>query len=310
MAAFLKRKWDAFWYEPSSATSLAICRVLFFAAFLLYFLRVDHRELADLPPGIWTPLWPLGLGLSVPSAAALDVLQWLWRVCMLSACLGLATRWSTAGSFILGTYLIALPQHLAKLNHSDAIVVFGLATMTLARCGDELSVDAWLRRRRANSISPPLASGEYTWPVRTMWLVFVLIYFSAGVTKLRTSGIGWATSDHLANLLMLAPLTRPAVTTVGQQIGTSHLLSSFLAGTALLIELSAPLALVNRTARTIVISALFTMQLSIRLLMGPGFTEFFVCGLFWVPWDAVIERMKLFAAARHFSNWAPLPAKR
>jgi hypothetical protein len=123
-----------------------------------------------------------------------------------------------------------------------------------------------------------------------MWVVFVTIYFAAGVTKLATSGLAWITSDNLANLLMLAPVTGSPLTLLGQAIGRHRVLSSALAALSVVIELSMPLVLVSQRARRILIPSVFAMQFSIRALMGPGFTEFFVCGLFWIPWEIVVER--------------------
>ena len=201
---------------------------------------------------------------------------------MLAACLGAATRISTAVAFALGTFLLGLTENLARINHSDAIVVFGLAVMACARCSDALSIDAWTGRVRASLDGE--RQGDYTWPVRAMWLVFVLIYFGAGMTKLITTGTAWVTSDAQANLLMFGPVVGSPLTRLGQEIGRHATVSSVLAGITLLLELSAPLALFARAARLTLIPALFLMQLSIRVLLGPGFTEFFVCSIFWIPW--------------------------
>jgi vitamin K-dependent gamma-carboxylase-like protein len=288
MRASLAGRWDEFWFEPTPAIGLAICRVLFYGAFFAYFLRIDYTELAALPTSFWQPMWPFrSLGPGVPSAAVLNLLQWIWRASLVASCLGFATRWSTAAAFALGLYLIGLTENVSKINHSDAIVVWGLAVMALSRCADALSVDAWLGRtaRRADN-----ETGDYTWPVRVMWLVFVTIYFSAGITKLTTSGLAWVTSDHLSNLLVFGPVTGAPLTRLGQELGRHQRLSSLAAGLALTLELSMPLALVSRHARQILVPCLFVMQFFIRALLGPGFTEFFICGLFWIPWSAIVER--------------------
>ena len=170
MRVAVRSRWDAFWFEPSTPTGLAICRVLFFGAFLLYFLRIDYRELGDVPPHAWRAVWPFAqLGISLPSVATLNVMQWLWRGSMFAACIGFAWRWASLAAFILGLYLVGLPENVASINHSDAIVVLGLGVMALSRAADGLSVDTLLERT-ANRATK---SGEYTWPIRAMWVVFV-----------------------------------------------------------------------------------------------------------------------------------------
>jgi len=288
MRRSVRNRWEAFWFEASAPIGLATCRVLFFGAFLLYYLRISYAELETMPPHAWQAIWPFApLGLGLPSASTLNMLQWVWLVSLFAACIGLAWRIASLVAFALGLYLIGLSENVARINHSDAIVVFGLAVMALSRAADTFSVDA-LRGRASKH--PPGPSGEYTWPIRAMWVVMTTIYFAAGITKLMTSGAAWVTSANLSNLLMLGPVTRAPLTWLGQEIGRHAALSSGLAALALTIELSLPLALVSTAARLILVPALFIMQACIRALMGPGFTEFFICGLFWVPWGVVAER--------------------
>jgi hypothetical protein len=290
MRASVRNLWNRYWFEPAPPIGLAICRALFFGAFLLYYLRINYTELADLPPHSWHAVWPFDLvGIRFPSPLTLNVLQWLWSASLLGACVGVAYRWTSLAAFALGLYLIGLTENVARINHSDAIVVFGLAIMALSRAADTFSVDALLGRISSNRLDE---SGEYTWPIRAMWLVIVTIYFASGVTKLMTSGLAWITSDHLSNLLMLAPVNQSPLTLVGQELGRHRALSTTLATLTLIIELAAPLALVSRRARRIVVPALYAMQLGIRVLMGPGFTEFFVCGLFWIPWSRVHTHLR------------------
>src|SRR4029453_7919003 len=234
MRVSVRSRWDEFWFEPSAAIGLATCRVLFFGAFLLYFLRIDYTELGTVPPYSWRAVWPFApLGLTLPSAATLNVLQWLWRASLLAACLGVAWRLASVTAFVLGLYLIGLPENVARINHSDAIVVFGLAIMALSRAADAFSIDALFGRTAENASG---VSGEYTWPIRAMWVVMVTIYFAAGVTKLATSVLAWITTDNLSNLLMLGPVTGSPLTLLGQVIGRYRMLSSGLAALAFTIE--------------------------------------------------------------------------
>ncbi len=241
--------------------------MLFFGAFLLYFLRIDYRELGDVPPHAWRAVWPFAqLGISLPSVATLNVLQWLWRGSMFAACIGFAWRWASLAAFILGLYLVGLPENVASINHSDAIVVLGLGVMALSRAADALSVDTLLER----TANPATKSGEYTWPIRAMWVVFVTIYFAAGVTKLATSGLAWITSDNLANLLMLGPVTGSPLTFLGQAIGRHRVLSSALAALSVVIELSMPLVLVSQRARRILVPCRLRHAVFHSSADGPG----------------------------------------
>ena len=52
--------------------------------------------------------------------------------------------------------------------------------------------------RRRQGVVNAAESGEYTWPLRAVWLTMSLIYFAAGIAKLRHSGLSWVTSDTLS----------------------------------------------------------------------------------------------------------------
>ena len=93
MRLSVRNRWEGFWFEPSAPIGLAICRVLFFGAFLLYYFRISYAELGNMPPHAWQAIWPFApLGLGPPSASALDILQWAWRVSLFAACIGVAWR--------------------------------------------------------------------------------------------------------------------------------------------------------------------------------------------------------------------------
>lgn len=285
MSVQLAKRWSTFWFAPASPLNLGVCRVLFYGALLVFYIRYDYSELAHLPPELWRPIsFFRTFGLEAPSGATILTFQWLWRATLLLSCLGVATRVCTAASFVLGIYLIALPHNFARASHTDAVVVLTLAVMAMSHCGDAFSVDSWRRRRRA-TVDAAQPSGEYTWPVRAVWLVICLAFFAAGVAKLRASGLAWITSDQFSNLMLLATVDHAALTTFGQVLGRYPRICSVLAGAAVVLEISAPLAVVSRRARLVIVPSLLAMLVGIRLLLGPSFIEFGICALFFVPWD-------------------------
>src|SRR5215203_1165569 len=197
-----------FWFEPVKPLNISLCRILFFGAFFLVYLDYDIADLTEVSDSVWTPVWIFQiLHLPVLSSSLLVVLQSVWKISLALSCIGLFTRVSTVSSFILGTYLIGLPMNFGKVGHNEGLLVFVLGIMALSRCGDSCSIDRLIwkaRRRNDTSRQRPQVSGEYTWPVRAVWLMFALIFFAAGVSKLRHSGLEWIFSDNMANLLLKA----------------------------------------------------------------------------------------------------------
>jgi predicted DCC family thiol-disulfide oxidoreductase YuxK len=303
LAVVLRDRWRRFWYAPSRAAELGACRLLFYLALVMLYGGRDFVAWTAVSDVFWQPI-PLfrTLVLGVLPPVAMAVAAALWKLSLLTSAAGLATRFSTAAAAVLGTYLLGLPHNFGKIHHSDAILVFGLWVLAFARSGDGWSLDSLIRAARRPQAALPKPSGEYTWPFRMMWLVMSLIFFAAGVSKLRHSGLAWITSNALAGHLLRTqdPISRPAGeawTDWGASIAATPWLSTLLGAGSLALELFFPLALFSRTARRIIPAAMFGVQIGISAVMGPDFTRFLICYLFWVPWERMGELLRRRAFA-------------
>jgi hypothetical protein len=233
------------------------------------------------------------LHLPVLPEAWLAVLQIIWKLSLFLSCIGLFTRVNTIVAFVGGLYLLGLPHNFGKTHHFDGIIVFSLIAMALAKCGDGFSVDQLIRKKNRNHHVPAAdvrISGEYTWPVRVIWLLLSIVFFSAGIAKITESGIEWMTSEHLQISLLqhryhLA--TNDPLVPWGEYLAQYSTLCKIVATGTILLELGYPLALFNRQARYILVPSIIGMLIGIRLLMGPSFYQFIICSLFWIPWDRI-----------------------
>jgi hypothetical protein len=265
--------------------------MLFFGSLFLFYLQRDFSVYAGVEDAFWRPIWLFSrFRLPVLSEDLLVIIQVLWKAALGLSCLGLFTRLSTVTSFLLGIYLLGLPHNFGKTDHSDAILVFVFGVMALSRCSDSLSVDRllWgLRHGKDSFARQPIMSGEYTWPVRVIWLVMTLIFFGAGMSKVRHSGIEWVTSDNMAILMLKSFYQNDPLTSWGLYIVQHRWLCSLLSAATIVFEVGYPLALFSRRARWIVVPAMASIQMGIRILMGISFRQFLICNLFWVPWDRV-----------------------
>lgn len=307
-------RWLRFWFAPARAFNLGMSRLLFFAGVLLMYLPDDVSAWGSVSPAYWMPM-PLfaALHLQPLDGTLLAVLQSLWRVSLALSAAGIFTRASMAISAALGLYVLGLPHNFGQTYHFDALLVIAMAVFALSRAGDAWSIDAWLRGRKDVA-----ASGEYTWPLRAIAVAMSLVFFAAGLAKLRYGGLAWITSNNMSILLTRAlyhvsdadPLTRG-----GLWIARHHVVASAVAASALTIELAFPLALVSRKARIILVPAAFAMLIGIRTLMGPTFGGFLVANVVWVPWEAVAlraeargwGRARRRAAAETSTSSSPLP---
>jgi hypothetical protein len=239
-----------------------------------------------------TPLFD-ALNLRPLSGAWLDVLAIACKVALFLATIGFATRSSSALAALLTFYLLGLQHNVGKIYYADAVIPLILLILAVARSGDRWSIDFLLRRAQATE----LGSGEYTWPIRLVWLLTAMIFFAAGVAKLTLGGVEWVLSDQLRDVLIgqhyrpLAPTS-----TIGLVLAEHDTVCVVLAGLLVALETLSPLALVSTHARAIILPGLVAFTLCLPVLFGFAFTEHFGLFAFWVPWDrlgtALSSRMR------------------
>jgi hypothetical protein len=276
---------------------LGVSRFLFYSGVFAMYATEDFSAWGAVSDAFWLPL-PLftALHLTPLSSDALAVLQLVWRLALASSAVGLFTRASTMVASVLGLYLLGLPHNFGQTYHFDALLVIAMCVLACSRCADAFAIDAWLR-------DDPGAerSGEYTWPIRAVCVAMSLVFFGAGLAKLRYGGPDWITSDNMSILLTRAlyhvsdadPLTR-----FGLWIAAHHWMASALAAAAVVTEVTFPLALFSSRARVVLVPAAAGMLLAIRLMMGPTFGGFLVANVFWVPWHAVAARVEKWVVTR------------
>ena len=295
---WVRRRWDAFWFEPESGLNLAATRIAFFGGLLAIYGLRDISLLGEASPVLWHPVsvfrW---LSVPPPGAEVIWAAQIVWRLALLCAALGIRTRLAAAIALAGGVFLLGLPQNYGAMRLDDAILVPALCVMAMARSGDRLSVDRWMATRRASAgrrSLPVRPSGEYTWPLRLVWVLMAMMYGGSGLAKLRMSGLGWLTSDHIARLLVEHQygVYPPPVTTWGLDIAASPWLYHGLAAGTLGLELAFPIALVSPAARCLIVPAAYLMHVGVRVLLGSNFLGLIVVYAFWVPWERVAAALR------------------
>lgn len=291
----LRERWVHFWFKPVDPLNLGLCRVLFFGVFFWFYSNESARDFSGVSADFWRPIWLFEtFNLPVFSVGVLAVFVVVWKVSMALSCIGLFTRLSTILAFVSGTYLLALPQNFGKSSHAHTIVVVVLGIMALSRCGDGFSVDRLIRKARQRNnpeVQRPLMSGEYTWPVRAAWLALALIYFAAGVSKLRNSGLDWIFSDNMATLLISRNYMmnqQGQLMDWGFYIAQYSWIPVLMAAATVVFEIGYPVALFSVRSRFVIIPTILLFHIGNGLLVGPKFYQYMICNvIFWIPWDRV-----------------------
>lgn len=168
------------------------------------------------------------------------------------------------GMLALGTYRGSWGQ----LLHFENLMVLYLLIVALAPSADAWSLDA---RRRGTGDRVPVESTAYGWPLALASLVLVTTYVIAGVAKLRYGGIDWVFGDTLRNHVAYAAArldllggTPTPLAGWGVRIDW---IWPWAAAVTILIELSAPVALLGGRVRSWWVIAAWLMHVGILAFM-------------------------------------------
>jgi uncharacterized membrane protein YphA (DoxX/SURF4 family) len=158
--------------------AVALLRLLAGPAVLLHlhpFLRGAlkgriYRDAFYEPYADWYPEVPRALYVALLVLAA---------VAALAMSIGLLTRLTTATTFVIVSYNLFLSTTHFHNNRAYLVIVLGL--LTVVPCGRELSLDAWIRRRRGRAALAPSAPA---WPLWLLRFECATIYAASGASKL------------------------------------------------------------------------------------------------------------------------------
>jgi hypothetical protein len=116
-------------------------------------------------PDLPRPLYGAVLAVGVVAAVAMSV--------------GFCTRLATGATLGVVAYNLFLSTTHFHSNRAYLLIV--VAALAVAPCGRELSVDAWLRRRRG---LPPLDLRAPAWPLWLLRFEAAVVYGASGLSKL------------------------------------------------------------------------------------------------------------------------------
>jgi hypothetical protein len=199
--------WRRYWFDDGGRIAIAIVRIAIAIAVLMVLANLREVDLG-VAPDHYRPLglWQV-LGQTQPPEGLVDLLRaiaWLATFAML---VGIGSRAATAVSLAASLALVWLYfsglYTVGRWSHGYNIVFLAHIAMLGARCGDALSLDALIRRRRG---LPPLdVVRGYQWSLRLVQLAVALVFVGACLYKLASGHftLAWATSDNLRNQLLV-----------------------------------------------------------------------------------------------------------
>jgi hypothetical protein len=277
----VRRLWERLWFEPARPLGLGVTRAVIFVGALWLYRRSDYAAYASVSPLFSGASW---FRPPIAPPEWMHAFRVVWIASLAFACVGLFTRVATAVAFVLGAYLLGIEGNFGRVHHNDLPMVIAFGVFAASRAGDAFSLDRLRRRRDAEP------DAEYRWPLRAVQLTLVMVFFAAGVAKLRISGLEWVTSDNLRLRLIERSYGTFPAPEHGLLLANSPLACHALAAATMLIELLYPLALVSRRARAVLVPASLLMLAGFAIFFGPRFTTFALLSAAWVPWDRIVVR--------------------
>lgn len=295
-------KITSYFREEDHALNLAVARICLMCGLLYMSLEPTNDAVwfSTMPPALRVP--PIGYGPLLPwipfDTGVVTVTRFaFWAACAL-AIIGFQTRIATVLAAVLSVYVLGLPQLFGKINHFHHLVWFA-AVLAASRCGDALSVDAWLRRRRGQS-APISPSRAYGLPLRIIWVLLGIVYFFPGFWKLIGSGLAWAFSENLrwqfyAKWLELGgflPLFRIDEVPWLYKLGGLY---------TLVFELSFLPAVFFARLRPVLFVAGIVFHGNTMLFLHIGFIVLLICYPVLIDWQWCLDKLRIrrAAAARH-----------
>lgn len=171
--------------------------------------------------------------------------------------------------------------------HTDNLVALHLAALALAPAAEAWSYDARGRE-------PPAPNGRFGWAVRASCCLTIASYVLAGVAKLRNAGWAWSDGDILRSHVAYDALRKIELGSFHSPVGAWLVAYEWpfqvLGLLTLVLELGAPLALLDRRLRTGWVLGVWGFHMGVIALMaitfaypvtGAAFASFFAVERLW-----------------------------
>ena len=296
---------DRWWFEPAPALRLAVLRVLILAFAIAWLIGIAPLLLDNFrmsashfePIGVVTPLaQPLSFGVAVG--------VWLLSIAVGIAAL-LGWRFRVSGPlFALGLlWVTSYRNSWGMIFHSENLLVMHTLVLAMLPASDAWSLDA--RRRQTPSEAAFVEHPRYGWGPKLMATLMALTYLLAGVAKLRNAGEAWLGGEVLLGHVAWDNLRKIELGSTYSPLGAA--LASWpavfipLAWMSVVLELGAPLALLNRWTGRVWALGMWCFHCGVLLIMAIMFA-YPMSGIAFAPLFAV-EQPALALAARLRRRW-------
>lgn len=300
------KAWSRFWFADAPYFDLALMRMLFVGLQMFLLLLWSYEGIqyvSALPDAMWLPLptfqlvapWAHG---ARPSVDFVMLVYWsTWAVGAL-AFVGFLTGASTLAFALGNIYLQSYQYSFGEIHHTEAIMMIALLAIALGPSGRVLSVDDWIRTRRAGPGARrvpllELRGPDAGWPIRMMQCFIPMMYMSAAFAKLTLDGRGWsldwANGVTLQKYLAIDGVRWASPLAVwASQFHVPLLIGQWV---VLVFQVTYFVTIFSRRARWIYIPLGLVFHIGIYLTLRAAFPQWIAASAFYVPWSVALAML-------------------
>ena len=246
--------------------------------------------------------WMVGVLLYIPgfdqllaSPQALRGFEHVTLVLLVSAAVGLFTRWTLPAAVLCYAVMGSILRSYDHIFHQGIVPLYALALLAFAPCADALSVDRWLRARRGLPVPPAREpSFRYGMGRYLVWLAIALPYVMAGLSKVRNAGPWWWEAGQMRQMVyaMAAEPTHFGFQGWRLFAGAPDWVWALLGLGALGGELLFGLVLVSRMARRFLPAFIASMHVGILFIQNIFFPDLLAIQAVFYNWRAPLDRVR------------------
>jgi len=203
-------------------------------------------------------------------------------------------------------WVISYRLSWSMIYHSMHLVVLHVLVLGLSPAADALSLDAW-RRSAAEAAQERPRAWQYGFPIRLICAVTVCAYFVTGVAKVASPlGWSWGTGQSLRSQVAADAIRKELLGTSGARFFYrvyNHVwLFTMMGILTFLVELGAPLALLNKKLGRLWAATAFLMHWGILFIMAIEF-RYHLSGIIYASFFDMERVPVWFNGLR--ARWAP-----
>jgi hypothetical protein len=263
-------------FGPETARRLVFVQAGLAALIGLRVVLGPYRQLATQPSALFVPVPILEPLERMPSVAVFAALQVIGGI---AAALAVARRYPRAAfvtAWLCYLALTAFRGSRGKVLHNDLLLLWAAAPFLFA---PRAEVDDRVPRRR------------WGWPVRSSMVIVALIYFFAGVWKLRRSGVGWAFGDNMRYILLWGPSAgQDRWDALAEWIWSNGVAYRAAATSLLAFELTFPLAVVLPRLRVVYALLAAALHTGTYLMLGLDYWAWAgTVAVLFIDWSRVVD---------------------